>query len=307
MTASRPALDAIRSATPSAAHSTLLSVKDRPASYRLQALAARLGGALAYVLIGFFALNILLLIASVTVDSFSGGWFGSVLPQSFTLRHYQAAAAEHDLLQIILFTLAVTATVVFVSLILGLPAAYVMARRSFRGKPLVWALLLVPMMVPPMTYGIPLASMLYKYGLANSSVGVILVNLVPTLPFVIMILTPFVEQIDATLEAAARMLGARQLQIFTRVLAPLTVPGLLTAGILAAVRTIACFELTYLVSGATTQTLVVAVYNDAYGSGSRAAQQIDAMAVIYMVTTLVLLVIALVFVSPTQFVYRGRR
>ncbi len=274
---------------------------------RIQNGASKTGGILAYAAIAFFVVNILLLIASVTVNSFGAGWFGTLLPEEWTTRYYQAAAAEHDLVWLIGYTLAVAVAVSAISLFLGLMAAYVLARREFFGKKFFWALLLVPMMVPPMTYGISLASLMFKLGLANTTAGVIIANIIPTLPFVIMILVPFVEQVDVRLEAAARTLGASPVQIFRRVLAPLLVPGLFTAGILAAVRTIACFELTYLVSGASTQTLVVAVYNDAYGSGNRAAQQIDAMAVIYMVTTLALLALAMLFASPTQVVYRGRR
>lgn len=273
---------------------------------RIQNAATRTGNVLAYAAIAFFVVNILMLIASVTVNSFGAGWFGTLLPEEWTTRYYKAAAAEHDLVWLIGYTLVVAVSVAAISLVIGMMAAYALARRQFLGKRLVWALLLIPMMVPPMTYGISLASLMFKLGLANTTAGVVIANLIPTLPFVIMILVPFVEQIDLRLESAARMLGASPFQIFRRVLAPLLMPGLFTAGILAAVRTIACFELTYLVSGASTQTLVVAVYNDAYGSGNRAAQQIDAMAVIYMVTTLALLALAMLFSSPTQIVGKRR-
>ena len=71
------------------------------------------------------------------------------------------------------------------------------------------------------------------------------------------------------------------------------------------VRTIAMFELTFLVAGPTSQTLVVALYYAVFAAGVRAVQSIDAMAVVYMVTTLIWLLIALRFVNPTQIVTRG--
>ncbi len=80
-------------------------------------------------------------------------------------------------------------------------------------------------MVPPITYGIPLATMLYEYGLAGRLIGVIIANLVPAFPFVIVIMVPFIEQIDPNLERAASMLGASRFHIFTRVLLPLAIPG----------------------------------------------------------------------------------
>ena len=69
-------------------------------------------------------------------------------------------------------------------------------------------LFLLPLMVPPITYGIPLATVLYKLQLAGTIYGVILANLIPAAPFVILVMTPFIEQIDPNLESAARVFGA---------------------------------------------------------------------------------------------------
>jgi putative spermidine/putrescine transport system permease protein len=73
------------------------------------------------------------------------------------------------------------------------------------------------------------------------------------------------------------------------------------------VRTIAMFELTFLTAGPTSQTLVVALYYAVFAAGVRPGQSIDAMAVVYMVTTLVWLLIALRFVNPTQIVTRAKQ
>ena len=96
------------------------------------------------------------------------------------------------------------------------------------------------------------------------------------------------------------------MQLFLRVLLPLLLPGVLAALLLVLVRTIAMFELTFLTAGPDSQTLVVALYYAVFASGVRAGQSIDVMAVVYMVTTLVWLLLALRFVNPTQIVARGR-
>jgi putative spermidine/putrescine transport system permease protein len=100
------------------------------------------------------------------------------------------------------------------------------------------------------------------------------------------------------------MLGASRFKNIKRINHPLIVPGFLTAGVLALVRVIAMFELTYLVASANAETLVVTLYGDAFASGMRPEQAINAMAVIYMLTTMFLLGVALIFVKPTQFVVR---
>jgi putative spermidine/putrescine transport system permease protein len=262
---------------------------------------------LVYAFVAFFLFVVGGIFFSVLVNSLGSSWFGGWLPESFTTKWYAFAAEEFGLWRVLRVTLVVAVSVVLISLALGVPAAYALARHDFRAKGVVLLLLLLPMMVPPITYGIPLATMLYEYRLAGSLSGVILANLVPALPFVILIMTPFIEQIDPNLERAARMLGARPLRVFTRVLLPLAVPGVLAAGLMVLVRAIAMFELTFLTAGASTQTLVVSLYYAAFAAGIRPGQSIDAMAVIYMLTTLVLLVIALRFINPVQFVVRVKQ
>jgi putative spermidine/putrescine transport system permease protein len=123
-------------------------------------------------------------------------------------------------------------------------------------------------------------------------------------PLAIFVLMPFFEQISLNLEWGAAMLGASPVQIFRRVLLPLTVPGLLTAAVLILVNTVSNFELTFLVSGAGSQTLVVALFYNVFAGGVRPVYSVDAMAVMYMATVLLLLLVALCFVRPTQMVFR---
>jgi putative spermidine/putrescine transport system permease protein len=257
-------------------------------------------------MVGFFILNLFAVIASVVVNSFGTRWFNTWLPAGFTSRWYVAAWNEFQLDQVLIVTLEVVAAVVVLSALFGVPAAYALARRDFLGKRLVMLLFLLPLLVPPITFGIPLATVLYRVGLAGSLYGVIVANLVPTVPFVILVMIPFVEQIDPRIEAAARVFGAGTRRLFTTVLVPLLAPGILAALLLVLVRTIAMFELTFFTSGPTSQTLVVALYYAVSAAGIRSGQSIDAMAVIYMVTTLIWLLIALRFVNPTQIVGRGR-
>ena len=245
-------------------------------------------------------------VCSVLVNSFGTRWFGTWLPQGFTTRWYAEAWRDFGLFQVIVVTLEVAVAVVVLSVLIGVPASYVLARRTFPGKKLVYFAFLLPIMMPPITYGIPLATVLYKFHLAGNLSGVILANLVPCVPFVILTMTPFIEQIDPTIERAARMSGARTLSVLTRILAPLLVPGILASCILVLVRTVGMFELTFLTAGPDSNTLVVALFNSMNAAGIRAQQSVDSMAVIYMTVMLVLLVVALRFVNPTQLVAQVR-
>jgi putative spermidine/putrescine transport system permease protein len=268
---------------------------------------AKLWATAVWVLLGFFILNLIAMIATVVTSSFATRWLGTWLPVGWTTRWYTSAWDEFQLGDVLTVTFQVVFLVVALSGVLGVPAAYALARRDFPGKRLVMLLFLLPLLVPPFTFGIPLATVLYRTGLAGSMSGVVLANLVPTVPFVILVMIPFIEQIDPRIEAAARVFGANTWRLFAYVLLPLLIPGMLAALLLVLVRTIAMFELTFLTAGPTSQTLVVALYYAVFAAGVRATQSVDAMAMIYMVTTLVWLVIALRFVNPTQIVGRAKQ
>lgn len=254
-----------------------------------------------------FVLNLFAMIATVVTNSFATQWFGTWFPPGFTTRWYSDAWQEFQLGSVLLVTFEIVGLVVFFSGLLGVPAAYALARRNFPGKRALMLLFLLPLMVPPITFGIPLASVLYQWGPGGSMAGVVLANLVPTVPFVILVMVPFIEQIDPRVEDAARVFGAGTLKLFLYVLLPLLAPGILAALLLVLVRTIAMFELTFFTAGPSSQTLVVSLYYAVYAAGVRSGQSIDAMAVIYMVTTLVWLLVALRFVNPTQIVTRAKQ
>jgi putative spermidine/putrescine transport system permease protein len=267
----------------------------------------RLWAIVIWALVIFFIVNVVAMIAAVVVNSFGTRWFAAWLPAAFTTRWYVSAWQEFQLHDVLIVTFEVVGAVVLLSGLLGVPAAYALARRNFPGKQFVILLFLLPMLIPPITFGIPLATVLYQSHLGGNMSGVILANLVPTVPFVVLVMIPFIEQIDPRVEAAARVFGAGTVQLFFRILIPLLAPGILAALLLVLVRTIAMFELTFFTAGPGSQTLVVALYYAVYAAGVRAGQSIDAMAVVYMLTTLVWLLIALRFVDPTQIVTRAKR
>jgi putative spermidine/putrescine transport system permease protein len=255
--------------------------------------------------LAFFFVNLLGVVGSVLVNSVGRQWFASWLPDGWTAGWYGQAWTDFNLGPVLVATLEITLAVVALSLLLAVPASYALARRSFPGKKALITLFLLPILVPPIAYGIPLATVLYKFRLGGSLTGVILANLVPAIPFVVFTMTPFIEQIDPKIEHAARMCGAGTLTVLTRIVSPLLLPGMLAAAILVLVRTFGMFELTFLTAGPTSQTLIVSLFSAVNSAGIRAPQSIDAMAVIYTATMAVMLVIALRFINPTQLVARA--
>jgi putative spermidine/putrescine transport system permease protein len=267
-------------------------------------LLMKLWKSLVALVMGFFIVNVAFMVAAVGTSSVARRWLGTWLPDGYTFNWYQTAWKEFQLDSVLWVTIEVVAAVVFLSILIGVPAAYALARRNFRGKNLLMGLFLLPLMIPPITYGIPLATVMYQAHIAGTIFGVILANMIPAVPFMILVMTPFIEQIDANLESAARVFGANTSRLFWHVLLPLLAPGILAASLLVLVRTIGMFELTFLTAGPDSQTLVVALYYAVFAAGVRAPQSVDAMAMVYMAVTLAWLLIALQFVNPTQLVSR---
>jgi putative spermidine/putrescine transport system permease protein len=264
----------------------------------------RIGNVLFIVVIAVYVAIVLGIILTVVLNSVSKGWYSGLLPKTLTTEWYKYAAEDHDIPQLVSVTFIVAIADVLVGLLVAFPAAYALARTEFKGKAVLLSLFLLPMIVPPMAYGIPLAMLCYKFRLAGKIMGTIIVNLVPIVPFMILVLMPFIEQVGTSLEAAAKMLGAKRLTIFRKILIPLTTPGILTAGILSLVKSISMFDLTYLIAGGRNQTIVVALFSDAYAAGARPPQAVDALAVVYFLVAMTCLLISLRFVSPTQMVFK---
>jgi putative spermidine/putrescine transport system permease protein len=263
-------------------------------------------GIVTYAAAGCFVLVLLGLIAGVALESFATSWRGGWLPDGLTGSWYKQAWSDpaYGVHSHLLTTFEIGLSVVAISLVAGVPAAYVLARRSFPGKSLVMLLLLLPILLPPLTYATQLSSLIYTIGLGGTLTGVVLSNLVPALPFVVLVMMPFVEQVRPDVEQAARVCGAGTLQLFTRVLGPLLLPGVLAAGILTLVRVFGAFELTFFVAGPQSQSLIVALFGAASNPAGSAPPLLAAMAVCYMGTSLVVFALALVFVNPTQIVSR---
>jgi putative spermidine/putrescine transport system permease protein len=197
-------------------------------------------------------------------------------------------------------TMQVTVLTVAASVLIAYPAAFIIAKRNFAGKKLIMGLFLLPVIIPPISYGLPLATIIYRSGLATTVPGVVIANMVPTVSFMILVIMPFIEQIGDNVESAARMLGASKIQYFVKILIPLTIPGVVSAVVLSVVRVISMFELTFLVSGAKTQTIIVTLFADVNAPGFRPNQMIDALAMIFFVLTVVLSALSMKYGSPTS-------
>jgi raffinose/stachyose/melibiose transport system permease protein len=116
---------------------------------------------------------------------------------------------------------------------LGLAASYVLARYRFRGRGAMYALFAAGLMFPITVAITPLYIVVRNLGLMNSLGGVILPQIAFALPATIIILVPFLRAIPLEIQEAAEIDGCSRLSFFWRMVLPLSLPGVITVGILA--------------------------------------------------------------------------
>lgn len=117
--------------------------------------------------------------------------------------------------------------------VLGLMVSYVLARYHFRGRGAMYSLFAAGLMFPMTVAITPLYILIKDLGLMNSLAGVVLPQIAFGLPVTVIILVPFLKAIPDEIEEAASIDGASRLGFFFRMVVPLSVPGVVTTGILA--------------------------------------------------------------------------
>jgi len=157
----------------------------------------------------------------------------SVLPAGFALDNYVATFTEQPFARNIVNSIVVATVVVLASLFLGVTASYALARVSFRGRGLLLLTILSVSMFPQVAVLSGMFELVRALGLYNSLPGLVLSNMILTLPFTVWVLTTFMRELPKELEEAAVVDGASDWVIVRRVFMPLLGPALVTTGLLA--------------------------------------------------------------------------
>ncbi len=143
----------------------------------------------------------------------------------------------------------VAASVMAVNILLGAPAAYAFARMRFRGRRLALMTIVMSRLVPAVALTTPFYLLIQELGLLGTKTALILVHSVLTLPFTVLILTVFFRRIPPEIEDAAIVDGCTRVQIFTRVVIPLSLPSLAATGLFAFMLSYAEFLFALVLSG----------------------------------------------------------
>jgi multiple sugar transport system permease protein len=154
-----------------------------------------------------------------------------LVPSSLTLATVQLVLESGGVLPSVLNSVFVASLAILMSVGLGAPAGYALARYRFRGRGTFQAVVLVAKMFPIAILAIPLAATLVQLGLYDSIIGVALVHAAIAMPFVILIVGGVFVAVSRELEEAAETLGSSRWGAFVRIALPPALPGLAAAAI----------------------------------------------------------------------------
>lgn len=186
-----------------------------------------------FLLIALFPIYWLLAMAIRPTEEMRGHI--PLLPQSLTMEHFLQLFTGEGFGRAIVNSLQTTFSSLIISLLVGVCAAYVLARRRFRfglKKPLTYWVLLVRVL-PPVAFTIPLYIMFNKLGVLNTKLPVSMACVLINVPLIIWFLISFFQDLPEEVEESAKVDGATEWQLFVRIVLPLVAPGIAAVAMLS--------------------------------------------------------------------------
>jgi multiple sugar transport system permease protein len=195
-----------------------------------------IGRGLVYLVAILIALWILIPIYLITVAAFSSrdaiySWPKALLPKDTSMETMEFFLKAHGVLASVRNSVIVALLTLAISLVIGAPAGYALARFIFPGQDAFRIIILSTRAFPIIILSIPLAVTFIRWGLYDTLISVALLHSAMALPTTILVTSSVFMGVPKELEEAAMILGCNRLQAFCRVALPLALPGLAASAI----------------------------------------------------------------------------
>lgn len=249
-----------------------------------------------WLLIAALLLWLLLPMIPLVIWSFAFRWpFPLLLPESWSMRAWELAFAEQTgVLSAIWDSVIIASIVTLISVIISIPAGRGMGMYEFKGKRFVEFLLLAPTIVPPLAVILGILVLFIRYGLSDTYLGVILVQLSPIMPYVVLVMAGVFSNYDPEFEEQARSLGAGPIRTFWYVTLPAIFPGMMVAGLFAFLISWSQYITTLLIGGGQVKTLPLVLFTLA---GTNDTALTAAVSIIFVFPAIIILLISSRYVT----------
>lgn len=233
----------------------------------------------------------------IIIWSVSFRWAYPSLAPQFGARAWNYIVSQKSIISALFTSIGLSGIVTLISLIVGLPAARALGMYRFKGKKAVELIITLPAIVPSLAVIMGLQIIFIKIGLINSFLGVVIVHLIPTMPYMVMYLSSTFQDYQVAYEEQARVLGASTFKSFTLVTIPIIWPGIVVGSLYSFLVSWSQYLLTIMIGGPTVRTLPTILFAF-LGSGDNAVS--SAVSLVFILPALAMLALSSKYLSGSN-------
>ncbi len=200
-------------------------------------------------------------IVIVAIASFSGDGYLKFPPESFSTRWYERFLGDQRWREAILNSVVIGLMTSILSTLIGFLAAYALVRGQFAWRRVIMSLLLTPVIVPHVVTAVAVYFLSARMGLVGVRPWIAVAHSVVALPVVLIILQSALKTVDPVLERAAMVCGCTRWGVFRRVVAPLALPGVVSAALFSFLTSFDELVISLFLAGIRAETLPVRIWN----------------------------------------------
>jgi putative spermidine/putrescine transport system permease protein len=242
----------------------------------------------------FLYISVLIPLVPIVLWSFSFRWsYPNLLPE-WSTRAWDYVLGQRTMIDTIVTSIELSTVVTILALVLGFSTAKVLGTREFKGKRAVELFILLPAIIPVISAAMGMQGLFIRLYISNSFLGVVLAQLVFSMPYMIMGLSSIFNNYNLEYEQQAYSLGADRIDTLIHVTIPTIFPGLVVSCLFTFVVSWSQYLLTIMIGGSTVKTLPTVLFA-LMGSGDYAMA--CAVSIIFVIPVLILLILTSKFLT----------
>jgi putative spermidine/putrescine transport system permease protein len=242
----------------------------------------------------FLYVSILIPLVPIILWSFSFRWnYPNLLPE-WSTRAWDYVLGQRNMIDAMITSVELSTAVTILALVLGFSTAKALGTREFKGKRTVELFILLPAIIPVISAVMGIQGIFIRLNLSNSFIGVVLAQLVFSMPYMIMGLSSVFKNYNLEIEQQAYTLGADRTETLIHVTIPAIFPGLVVSCLFTFVVSWSQYLLTIMVGGSVVKTLPTVLFA-LMGSGDYAVA--CAISIVFIIPVLILLLLTSKFLT----------
>ena len=213
------------------------------------------------VYVAIAAVTLMAPIVIITILAFGSQGYMKFPPEAYSLRWFETFFGDPRWRSALWSSTVIALIACVVSTLLGFFAAYAFVRSDVRGKKLLLSFMLLPLIVPHVITAIAMYFMSGPFKLVGNVFWIGICHACIALPIVLLILLSALQNVDINLERAALSLGSSRFGVFTKVVVPLALPGIISAALFAFLASFDELVISLFLAGVKSETLPVRIWN----------------------------------------------